>query len=227
MIRTPFSHLLRSCLIALVVTACSFASQAMAGTGIFGTYLFIDADGSATTYGLTDHPMASSPDFDGADLGTFDSGLMTLTLNGAEANTFKNGGSDVTAAELSFRVYESGGTPGSFNQVGLGFGANSTYLDAGGVTISGGGDQKWEELTAGVDLLDGLAPGTYDLEVFVKAFTSDGDRFHNDDGSGPGSNYIGSFTVSAVPEVSAALALPLLLGSVWGFHSMKRRRTAS
>lgn len=226
MIRSSISHLLRPCLIALAVAACSFAPQAMAGTGIFGTYLFIDADGMATTYGLTETGGASTVNFPSIDLGVFDSATMALTLNGAQANTFKNGGGNVTGAELSYRVYESGGTPSSFNQVNLGFGANSTYIDAGGVTISGGGDQKWEEPTAGVDLLDGLAPGTYDLEVFVKAFTNEGNRFHNDSGGGPGSNYIGSFTVSAVPEVSATLAMPLLLGSVWGFRSLKRRRTA-
>lgn len=222
MIRTDISLLMQSCLIALTVAVCLVAPQALAGTGIFGTYLFIDADGSATTYGLTETGGASTTDFSGIDLGIFDSVTMTLTLNGAQANTFKNGGGDVTGAELSYRVFESSGSPGSFNQVSLGFGANSTYTDAGGVTISGGGDQKWEATAAGVDLLDGLAAGTYDLEVFVKAFTNEGDRFHNNGGS----NYIGSFTVSAVPEVSAALALPLLLGSVWGFRSLNRQRTA-
>ena len=217
---------LKITLALFALAATLFASQALAGTGVFGTYLFINDDGTAAIYGLTETSASAvtDGDFQGIDLGVFDSSTMTLTLNGAQANTFKSGTGNVTGAELSYRIYDSGVPTGSFSQISLGFGANASdgaYLDAGGVTVSGGGDQKWETTAHGVDLLDGLAPGTYDLDVFVKAFTNEGDRFH----SNGGNNYIGSFTVAAVPEVSAALALPLLLGSVWGFRSLKRRRT--
>ncbi len=223
MIHHKISLSLRFCMIVLAACATGLsASQALAGAGIFGTYIFIDADGTSTTYGLTETGGATTADFAGIDLGSFVPGAMTLTLDGGQANTFKNGGSDVFGAKLSYRVFESGGTGAAFSDIPFGFGANATYVDAGGVTISGGGDQKWEETSAGVDLLDGLTVGTYNLEVFVTAFTSDGDVFHN----AGGSNYIGSFTVSAVPEVSAALSLPLLLGSVFGVRSLRRRRAS-
>ncbi|MCA9238776.1 MAG: hypothetical protein KDA37_01185 [Planctomycetales bacterium] len=190
-----------------------------AGTGIFGTYLFLDIDGSPITYGLSETGGASTPDFQGVDLGDFNPISMSLTLDGAQANTFKNGSGDVTGADLFYTVYPTGGPQGSFTQVSLSFAANSPYTDAGGVSIGGGGDQKWETTNANIDLLASLAPGDYNLEVYIRASTNEGDRYHN----AGGANYIGSFSISSIPELSSFVGMGLV-SAVFGGMSLRRRQ---
>lgn len=212
---------MRATLTTLLLIA-SLGHAANAATGIFGSYLFLDVDGAASTFGLTKNGAASTPDFAGVDFGAFDPSGMTLTLLGGEANTYKNNGGNVTGAALYYSVYPSGGSAASFVGVPLSFKANTPYTDAGGVPINGFGDQAWSNDAAAVDLLNGLSAGDYNLEVYVQAFTNQGDQYHN----AGGANYTATFSVAAVPEVTPALALPVLIGAVAATRALRRKRRA-
>lgn len=189
-----------------------------AATDIFGSFIVLSLNGGVNTfYDLSS--ATGNPDFQGANLGTFNPGAgNTLVLNGGEVNTFKNGSSDVTAAFTNYNVHLSINPAGTFTAINLPF--NSEFPVFGSNT----GDQKWQRTDLGTDLLPTLAPGTYSLEVFSSASTNEGDRF----ASNGGSNFTATFTV--VPEPSAstlattvgALALGLL---VW--PRLRLRRTGS
>lgn len=145
----------------------------------------INSDGAPTT-------------FAGTNFGT----PTTLILNGGEVKTFKNGISDVFGADIFYRVYKQGDVPGAFTQVSLGFDSDL-----------GGGDQKWATTAAGVDILAAASAGngTYNLEVFWRAPSSDGDHFD----SNGGSNYTATFMVNVLPvELSRFTANTVNLSEV-------------
>ena len=183
--------------IATVMCLAGFTSLSLAQTGIFQSYVTLDYNGSLK---YLDDDNAFNPkgvnELDGHFLGTFNSGDV-FELAGADIHTFKNAGAgnDVTGTELNYSVYKTGGSP-SFTSTSLGFCCNSgNALCIDGVTIcdtgGGAGDQKWFLESLGTDLLAGLDPGDYTLEVFYKAYTNLGDRFN----SNGGSNYKATFTV--------------------------------
>lgn len=189
--------------------------MANAATGVFGSYLQVNT-GSTTVYELQDYSAPDLTDFQGLDLGDFTTG-STLQISNASALTFKNigAGDDVTGASLFYRVYS--GSPTSFTSAVLNFGSNATAVDLGGSTFTGGGDQEWRGLAGGnINLLSGITTnGTYSVEVYIQAFTNQGDRFSNNGGS----NFIATFDV--VPEPSKAL-----FGMVGLFGLFLRRRRA-
>ncbi len=113
-----------------------------------------------------------------------------LIFNGGENNVFKCSGDDITANAIFYRVFKNGDTPGSFNQVNLGF---ASGFNNG----CGGADQKWDNLSANIDLLSGLTDsGTYTIEVFSTAtYTADGGGTHF--ASNNGANYSASFDYTA------------------------------
>jgi hypothetical protein len=217
----PMNKLLRT---LIFVSASAMALNSFAATGIFGSYIGVNANGSGNTfYSLIDFG-TDVTDFNGLNLGSFDIiGTDTLQISAFELETFKNGGGDVTGAELQYRVYEQATSPGSFNVVGGGFLANSTFTAANGDSVTGAGDQKWgvnPTATLG-DLLAGTTVGkTYNVEVFTRAFTNEGDRFANNGGS----NYIASFTV--IPEPSSIIMLGLTGLAAGGIALLKRRKRA-
>lgn len=191
---------LRNFIAALVLIG---AGNASATCGIFESYGIIKINASSNVY-YDMQAVTVNPDFQGANFGTFNTTVgNTLVLNGGEIKTFKNGSSDVTAGKFDYRIYLVGATPGSFNELNLGFNSN----------LGPPGDQKWDNTGANVNLLSGLSNGNYTLEVFAKALTNEGDRFSNNGGA----NFIANFSV--VPEpTSAALGL---LGSAL---LLRRRR---
>jgi MYXO-CTERM domain-containing protein len=201
-----------------LLTTMSFlliSQFASAATGVFGSYLQINT-GSNTVYELQDYSAPDLTDFQGLDLGDFTTG-STLQISNASALTFKNigAGDNVTGATLFYRVYS--GSPTSFTSAVLNFGSNSTAVDLGGSTFTGGGDQEWRGLAGGnINLLSGITTnGTYSVEVYLQAFTNLGDRFSNNGGS----NFIATFEV--VPEPSKAL-----FGMMGLFGLFLRRRRA-
>lgn len=153
--------------------------------GIWQSYVILDA-GLGNNYragGL--NPDAVHPSFAGADLGAFASTGSTLSLNGGEIKTYKNNSANVCGGNIQYRVYSTGDTPGSFNGVALAFADDL-----------GNGNQKWSKDDAGVDLLSGLTPGDYTLEIYWDA---DGDTFggcgSTNYESNNGANYTASFSV--------------------------------
>ncbi|QTN33383.1 PEP-CTERM sorting domain-containing protein [Akkermansiaceae bacterium] len=187
----------------VVVLALISSGASHAASGIFESYGILKINASTDTY-YDMQATTGNPDLNGASLGTFDlTQIVSLTLRGGEVKTFKNGISDVFSAALSYRVVKDGDTPGSFASINLPFDSN----------IGGGGDQKWDETAATVDLLSGLGNGNYTLEVFASANSSDGTHFSNNGGN----NYKATFTV--VPEPSSAL-----LGLLGAGLLLRRRR---
>lgn len=196
----------------LVLALLALPSIGSAATGVFGSYAQIFTT-SSTVY-VAQSYSGSNPAFNGADLGIF-SLSDTLEITNASLMTFKNSGGDVTGAQMQYRVYEVGDTPGTFNIVNLGFGSNAPSTDLGGNNFGGGGDQEWRGFGGGpIDLLSGITGnGNYQVEVFYRAFTNEGDRL-SDNG---GANYKANFTV--VPEPAVAF-----LGGVGLLILLRRRK---
>lgn len=93
--------------------------------------------------------------FHGADLGLFFQG-GSLYLN-SQLNAWADGGDYYisTSFALYYRVYETGDTPPLWD-------SNSPS-----VSISNTGGNNWQAYTPGVNLLDGLAAGSYSVDVFA------------------------------------------------------------
>jgi hypothetical protein len=191
--------------IALVLLAAS----AFGGTGIFGGYIVLSLNGGASAFYKLENPADPvTPPFSNVNFGIFDPSLgQSLVLIGGEADTFKNGGGDVTGAFLNFVVYPTSSPSNVFSSLSLPY--NSEL---------GGGDQKWQTTAANTNLLTGLPNGNYTIEVFVSATTNEGDRYLN----AGGANYKATFSVVPEPSSLGLIAGPALLGA-WFF--LRRRRS--
>ncbi len=154
--------------------------------GFNDTYLILQLTGSETYYDL--QASTANPDFNGANLGTFcGSETNALVFRGAEHNVYKCGGCDLTQTRLHYRIYQQGTTPGDFL-------ANDVGYTSGFDNQCGGQDQMWSTMSYNTNLLEGLAPGTYFLEVFSSAsVTCGGGMVYANDGA---NNYTATFTVS-------------------------------
>lgn len=171
-------------LFAIVLLFCT--SSLKGAAGIFQTYVIFEKDSGGDNYWAGGFNSDGAMAFSGADMGMPTSSLI---LKGGEVKTFKNGGSDVTGAEMFYRVYPQGEPDPDaipFNSINLPFSADL-----------GGGDQRWQTTTENVDLLalatDGL--GTYVLEVYWRVFSTEGDLFD----SNFGNNITATFEVIFLP----------------------------
>jgi len=196
----------------MVLLASAFNLSFSQSTGIFQTYSTLNYNGTFKYFEGTETGFdpKGAEGLEGQYLGTF-SNSDTFVLAGGDIHTFKNGGADVTGAELNYSIYKVGGSS-SFTPIVLGFccnGGGATCIDGIGPcdTGSGAGDQKWYTESAGVNILSGLDPGEYVLEVFFKASTSLGDRFDSDGGN----NFKANFTVGTDGFLDADLST----GTVW------------
>lgn len=219
--------------LVLVAGSLTFINlSAYASSGIFGSGVELNANGALTNtlYALDNTgttrltPTGSTATLDQTswangsepvpvlNLGAFNPGAgQSLTLTGGSLLTFKNSGSDVTAAFLDFRIFTPVGTPsGSFTEISLPFNQDNV----GGNT----GDQRWATEASSVNLLTGLVNGSYELGVFLRETSSDGGAFS----SNGGANYGATFQV--VPEPSTWLAGAMTLGGC--FYLRRRRRKA-
>jgi hypothetical protein len=164
------SKFLKSTLTLLLFSLLSLNSQA--ASGIFDAYAILNINGAGNTY-------KSHSTFNTWDIGTFNN-ASTLLLNGGEIKTYKNSGSNVTGGSINYRIYKNGTTPGDFTQLSLNFCENLCCPD---------GNQKWCKTDANVNLLSNLTIGTYTVEIYWRATSSDGDHYYNNGGS----NYKASF----------------------------------
>ena len=160
--------------------------------GFNNTFAILSANGGANTY-YDLNAATSNPDFNGANLGSFNPGLNALTLKGAEHNVYKCGGCDLTSARLNYRIYLASGSGGAFT-------ALNTPFASGGANGCGGADQQWALTTGNVNVLSGLAPGTYNLEVYSDATVtcSGGTVFASNNSA----NYKATFTVTGTNYVT-------------------------
>ena len=196
-------------LVLVVFCFAVCAVRTMAGSGITTTYININNQGSSAWYDL--QAATGLTDFNNYDFGSFTSS-DTFSISGSEVNIWKNGDDEIYAANVYYRIYlQSGGTPG-FTSGPITWTASATYVDAGGITYSTAGDEKWAQLGSAVNILNGLAQsGTYVIEV---RNTASGWLAGNHgftwtlDASNGGANYSATFEYtadepSAVPEPAA------------------------
>jgi hypothetical protein len=139
-------------------------------------------------------------------LGTFNVGTGdTLTLDGGEELTFKNGGSNVSATDMFYSI-----NGGSFQDATLAFNQDSVNSTTG--------DQRWySDSAADVNLLSGLSNGTYTLSIYFRDSSTDGTGYASNNGN----NFNATFTV--VPEPSTVMML--MSSSLFGtFYLLRRKR---
>ena len=227
---TKFS---RSILIVMAIAAAIATQSYGQSAGIWGGYLKLQVtggpDAGTAWFGILSDGGSTQPAHfltPGATP-TLNLGTITgLQITDAAMMTYKNGGADVTGAYYDWRVTLNGPPSGSFNAFNSGgslpFGYNGPFTDVNGNTGEGSssGDQQWggvDSVTA-ANVLTGLSPGTYVMDVYGDATTSVGTQYLN---NGNGSNYSLEFTI--VPEPSSISLVVLgLLGAV----GMIRRRKA-
>jgi len=212
-------------LLIAAVASIAFSSGAFAGVGIFGSYIGINANGGGNTwYGAQEWGGNPTPDFQGGNFGSINyvSG-GSLVISAYQVQTYKFDAGDITGANLYYRVYKQGDTPGSFSSaIVAGFISNSPFTAANGSTANGGGDQNWG-LGVGsyANLLTGVnSTGTWNVEIYFDATSNEGTQFSNNGGA----NYIATFTAVPEPSTYALLAM----GAVaLGGYAMRRRRRVS
>lgn len=187
-------------LCALLCTGSSFGAS-----GIFGTGVLFNVNGTDTLYTTTlpgdgrHAPAGSSPTIITglpSDLGTFDTGIgNTLSLKGGGVLSFKNSGDDITGANIFYSI-----NGGSFSSLTLAFNEDNVNGNSG--------DQRWYGDSGSIDLT-GLGNGVHTLDVFYNApftFTGGGGGSGTHTENNSNANFSTSFTV--VPEpTSAALGL--------------------
>ena len=211
MLRSTTQSLMKGVLFAVLLFFAGTISAQQ--TGIFQSYIVLDVNNGGNQFLAGGINADNAPVFNGSNFGT----VTSLVLNGGELKTFKNGGGDVTGAEINYRVFPQGSPGGSFVSINLPFDANLTNP----------GDQRWQQALAGVDLLAGTSPNTtYVIEVWWRAFTNLGDRFDSDFGN----NFTGTFTTGAaapVPTMSEwGLIIFALLVLCVGAVALHKRREA-
>lgn len=169
----------------LVFVAGTFSAAAQSA-GFNTTYIVLQVNGGPQTY-YDLQATTANPDFNGTSLGSFcrnsGSGLLFL---GAEHNVYKCGGCDLQSSRIFYRIYPTGSPAGSFISNDIGY-------SSGSANGCGGEDQMWSNTGYNTNLLSGLGPGTYSLEVYSDAtVTCSGGTVY---AGNNGANYIASFTI--------------------------------
>ncbi len=158
--RTIYAQVKYRWLLLFFISANIAFSQG--SSGIFDSFVILNPNNTGNIFYELQIDNPTNPTFNGADLGTYEPSEVLL-LNGGQVKTFKNGSHNVFNGILAYRVYETGSTnQPAFNDIFLGF-QSETNNNFGGV------DQVWEESFSSINLLSGLTPGNYTLEVFTKA----------------------------------------------------------
>jgi len=148
---------------------------------IWKTYAIINVNGGGNTY----YDLLAStvnPDFNGTNLGTFNSS-QSIIIAGGESHTNKCSGGNVTGSTIRYNVHLTSSGTGSFTGIGLSWISN----DGG----SCGGDQTWKSSSNAANILTGLAPGNYTLEIYSEANGTPGTVY----ASNGGVNYKATFSV--------------------------------
>ena len=154
--------------------------------GFNESYLILQLNNGGNAY-YDLQATTANPDFNGANLGSFcGSDANALVFKGAEHKVYKCGGCDLQSTRVYYRIYQ-GSPSGTFVSNTIGF---TSGFDNG----CGGQDQTWSSTAYNTNLLAGLAPGTYSIEVYSDATTTcvGGTVF----ASNGGANYTATFTVT-------------------------------
>ena len=180
-------------IIRLLLTAFFLVSSSIylnAQSGIDESYVILNTNGGGNIY-YDLQASTGNQDFQGANLGTLNSG-NTLILNGAQNKVSKCPGDNITQCFLFYRIYKIGEVAPSYSSTGILFNSNVS-----GAICSGGQNQIWQSIGANINVLNGLCPGNYNLEVFTNADFSFnyGSNFSTHYANNGGANYKATFTV--------------------------------
>ena len=150
-------------------------------------------DGFQNEHHLVNNDQSNPFGFGGGDLGNFTC-TNSLALNGGNNSVWKcYADNDIINGYLNYRVYLTTDSPLAFSSINL----NGSVTDDHNTACEGNGtNQVWETNNANVDILSGLSPGTYYLEVYNTAdytwsFGNDGTWFWSNNSN----NYRATFTV--------------------------------
>jgi hypothetical protein len=192
---------MRKIYVVFVLLLCVGFKNVNAQSGIYETYAIMSLNGGANAY-YDMLATTGNPDFNGANLGTYTVGVNSLAIKGGQNKVYKCGADDITSGELWYRIYEQSAVPGVF--IGGTF-LNEFVTNPGGTPGCGGVHQQWERTNSTVNVLSGLVPGAYYLEIYTTAnFTpGPGTHFANNGGA----NYRASFTVACNPATLPSVAI--------------------
>ncbi|OYU78961.1 MAG: hypothetical protein CFE23_16230, partial [Flavobacterium sp. BFFFF1] len=154
--------------------------------GFNSTFIVLDINNGGNAY-FDLQAATGNPDFQGANLGNFCEGSGNgIILKGAEHNVYKCGSCDLTNTRLYYSIYPTGSPSGSFV-------SNTIGYSLGNANGCGGADQRWSDTGYATNLLSGLTPGNYTIEVYSDASTT---CFGTIFASNSSNNYKATFTVS-------------------------------
>jgi hypothetical protein len=212
--------LMKCVLAGLVFVGSNQWSQA--GVNIVDDFIILKALGTGATfsgekyYDVKRDVSLLNPNFSGAHLGTFNilstdvtiggntySAGGLLQLSGAELKTDVTGGGDYqnsgNFARMFYAVTAVGVNPSSFTTLSM------------GLTREAWPYYTWANTGASVNLLQGLAVGSYKLTAYFETngsyFTSSQQFYSISPDNNGGSNYVATFNV--VPEPSTGMLMGL------------------
>jgi hypothetical protein len=148
------------------------------------SYIVLNVTGVSTTKTVWSSGAAGTGFFNGADFGTFSIG-QTFELNAYDIKIWKNNGGNVTGGKFYYIIYPSGNRPISpiFTSINLGF-----------MSDLGSGNQKWGVSGLTTNLLNGLLPGAYSLEIYAEMYGDNPTKTEYDGNNG--NNYIATFKIA-------------------------------
>lgn len=174
-------------ILAFLLLICNAYIIKAQSAGFNNTFLILSLNGAANAY-YDLNATTANIDFNNLNLGSFNPAYNTLVLKGGEHNVWKCGGCDLTSTRLNYRIYATSSAGGAFSQISFPY---SSGFNNG----CGGQDQIWSVNSNSINVLSGLSPGIYYLEVYSDAtVTCSGGTVY---ASNSGSNYKATFTVTA------------------------------
>ena len=193
---------MRKAYLLVLLLSFLFIHHSFANSGFCENYAILKINGGTNTY-YDLQATTGNPDFNGANLGNFNIGSNTLILNGGENKFFKCGTDAITQSYLYYRIYKTTATPGVFISSQIFY--NSNVVTA---CNCGGTDELWNATAANINVLNGLTPGTYYLEVYANAdytYVSGSGTHYANNGA---ANYKATFTVTPVYVTSTTGTSP-------------------
>ena len=169
-----------------------------AQSGIYESYVILNSNGGGNVnYDL--QASTGNQDFNGLNLGTFNSS-NTLVLNGAQNKVYKCNTDDIINGKLYYRIYKTTDLAPVFIESTILLVSNDglTGLNCGGSDQN----QTWEFSGANINVLNGLCPGIYYIEIYTTAdytYTTGSGTHYASNG---GANYKASFTVVGTDTVA-------------------------
>ncbi len=192
--------IMRKLYVVFVLLLCVSFSALAQSANFNNTFLILNTNGAGNQY-YDLNAATSNPDFQGTNLGTFTQGVSTLVYVGAEHNVTKCGSCDITATGLHYYVHPvfAGPPPPP------GFLDDNVLFNSTAGNGCGGQNQVWQNTGGTTNLLAGLIPGNYVMEVYSDMQTTCLGAVYASNG---GANYIATFSVVCNPATlpSASIA---------------------